>query len=250
MLHIGKASLVLICLLTAFVAGAVDNRKVLTGEDFVQGRVPTCLPAVESTSLQIQISPKLAPYRFTFISEPVAAVDGNLHHVGRIEISKPGTNAILQTIEVMSNWSESMCRLFDARDVNFDGYLDISVVREGAGTWANRDYYLFDPQSGRFITNDLTHDLDQLKDNDLTLDRKKREIRVSFIYGLCGGMDIYRIEHGRLVKVQEDKVRVDTDGNRCEETVSRRVNGEWKVLRVETRKLPQLDEKRPRAGQD
>jgi hypothetical protein len=236
-----KAPLLPICLLSAVVAGAVDDGKVFTAEDFRQNSVPRCSPGSEAISLQIQISSQLAPYRFTLIPEPAAAVDENLHHVGRIEISKPGADAILQTIEVKSNWNDSVCRLFDAKDVNFDGYLDISVVREGAGTWASRDYYLFDPQSGRFITNDVTHDLDELKDNGISVDWKEHEIRASFMVSLCGGMDVYRIENGRLVKVEEDTVRIDAERHQCETTVRRRIDGEWKVLRVERKTLPRLD---------
>ena len=242
-MHCWKTMLrLLFFFLTVFLtaAVAVDGEKVFTAEDFVQGRVPRCSPNTERISLMIQVSPKLPPYRFTVIREPVAAPDGTIHHAGRIEISKPGTEKILQTIEVVSNWNDSVC-LFEVRDVNFDGYLDIFFIREGNGTWGSWDYYLFDAQSGRFITNDLTHDLDQLRDNGLSFDRKTREIRAPFIFSLCGGMDIYRIGHGRLVKIQQDTVSIDTARNRCIETVRRRVSGKWKVMRVETTEIPKLD---------
>jgi hypothetical protein len=140
----------------------------------------------------------------------------------------------------MSNWNDSVC-LFEARDVNFDGYVDIFFIREGNGTWGRWDYYLFDPQSERFVTNNLTHDLDELRDNGLDFDWKTHEIRAPFLFGLCGGMDIYTIGKGRLIKIQEDKVRIETERNRCVETVRRRVGGKWRVLRVETKEIPRLD---------
>ena len=224
--------------LFAATATALDNGKTLTAEDFARGSVPRCSPGNAPTILTVQISPKLSPYQFTLVPEPVSTQHGDVHHVGRIEISKPGARAILQTIPVMSNWNDSVCRLFDATDVNFDGYLDISVVREGAATWASRDYYLFDPQSGRFVSNELTRDLGQVKSNGLILDWKTQEIQASFMFSLCGGIDIYRIANGRLVKVQKSEVTVDIEGKRCIETVRRRVSGKWKVLRVEATKLP------------
>jgi hypothetical protein len=229
----------LFCVVAVFVTSAagVDSGKIFTAEDFLQDRVPRCPVKNEPTSLLVQISPKLPPYQFVLIRESVAAPDGTIHHVGRIEISRPASE-ILQTVEVKSNWDDSVCRFFDAKDVNFDGYLDISVVREGAGTWASRDYYLFDPQSGRFISNGLTRDLGEVKDNALSVDWKTREIRASFMFSLCGGTDIYKIENGRLLRVQEDQVTVDRVANQCVETVRLRVNGEWKVVRVETTKLP------------
>jgi len=238
--RIARPRFLFIFLAVFVTAAGADDGKVFTAEDFVQGRVPRCSPNTERISLMIQVSPKLPPYRFTVIREPVAAPDGTIHHAGRIEISKPGTEKILQTIEVVSNWNDSVC-LFEVRDVNFDGYLDIFFIREGNGTWGSWDYYLFDAQSGRFITNDLTHDLDQLRDNGLSFDRKTREIRAPFIFSLCGGMDIYRIGHGRLVKIQQDTVSIDTARNRCIETVRRRVSGKWKVMRVETTEIPKLD---------
>jgi len=224
----------------ATTAVAADEGRVYTADDFLQGRVPRCSASSERISMLIEVNAKLPPYRFTLIREPEAAADGVIHHAGRIEISRPGTEQILQTIEVRSNWNDSVC-LFEARDVNFDGYLDIFFIREGNGTWGSRDYYLFDAPSGRFIANDLTDDLDQLQDNGLEIDWKTREIRAHFLAGLCGGKDIYRITNGRLVKTQEDTVRIDTGGNRCVQTVRERVNGKWKVLRVETTEIPRLD---------
>ena len=231
---------IVLLLLTAYVltAAAVENEKVFTAEDFEHDRVPRCSPLNEPGSILVQISPKLSPYRFTLIPEPVVKTDGGIRHAGQIEISRAATGATLQTIDVISNWHDSVCRLFDAKDVNFDGYLDISVVREGAGTWASRDYYVFDPKTGRFISTDLTHDLGQLKDNGLIFDWKTHEIQAAFMFSLCGGVDIYRIENGRLVKIQEGEVTVDPEGHRCVQTVRRRVHGRWKVVRVETTKLP------------
>ena len=231
---------ILFLLLTAYAmtANAVDSETVFTSEDFEHDHVPRCSPKNEPTSILVQISPMLPPYRFTLIPEHATAPPGAIHQAGKIEISIPATGARPQTIEVMSNWSDSVCRVFDAKDVNFDGYLDISVVREGAGTWASRDYYVFDPQSGRFITTDLTRDLGQLKNNGVNLDWKNHEIQATFIFGLCGGVDIYRLENDRLVKIQEEEVSVDTEGHRCNQTVKRRIHGRWKVVLRKSTKLP------------
>jgi hypothetical protein len=229
---------ILFCLVTVFATGAaVGPEKIFTAEDFARGRVPRCSANHEPTRMLVQINAKLPPYLFTLIAEPVAAAEGTVHRVGRIEISREGKP--IQTIEVKSNWDDSVCRLFDAKDVNFDGYLDTSVLREGAGTWASRDYYLFDPHAGRFVTTELTDDLSRLRNNGLRLERKDRQIQAAVLFSRCGGTDIYRIEGGRLVQVQKDEVSTDAQGHRCIETIKQRVDGKWKVVRRKTTKAPE-----------
>src|SRR5260370_39157383 len=91
-------------------------------------------------------------------------------------------------------------------DVNFDGYLDIAVLRDAGAKWMRRDYYVFDPSSGRFVTNALTDDLAQVKSSRIVLNHETEEIRAPFFKGRCTGEDIYRVENGRLEKIQEQDV--------------------------------------------
>ena len=120
-----------------------------------------------------------------------------------------------------------------ASDVNFDGYLDISFVREGGAKWGSRDYFLFDPSSGRFIANSLTKELGQIRENGIALDAKTREIRAGFMGpGTCpGGVNIFRIENARLVQLQAEEVT--SEHGHCVRTVKKRADGKWKTVRVE-----------------
>jgi len=65
-------------------------------------------------------------------------VDGNgssagtvLRRVGWIQVFDCGTGALLQSLEAESSGDPEMfLRFFEVKDVNFDGYLDIGVLRE------------------------------------------------------------------------------------------------------------------------
>jgi hypothetical protein len=113
--------------------------------------------------------------------------------------------------------------------VNFDGYLDISFVRDGGAKWVSREYYIFDPQSGRYSTNALTQDLAEVQENGISFDSQTHEIRAPFMGpAACrGGVNVYRIQNGRLSQVQEEKI---TESNgQCMRETRRWVNGAWSV---------------------
>jgi len=225
-------------------APATGGAKAFTADDFAHNRVPRCSGDAlgdRPINLLVQISPQLPPYQFVLISKPVPAPDGKVHSIGRIEISKAGASAPFQTIEARSIWDQGLCDFFNASDVNFDGHLDISYVREGGAKWGSRDYLVFDPHSGRFITNELTRQLGKVRDNGIQLDSKTREIRVAFMGpGICrGGLDIFRVEEARLVQIQQEDIRSEKD--HCVRTLKKLVKGKWKVVEVKTEAQLALD---------
>lgn len=234
----GVKRLTLYCLtLLVTAAPAMCGAQAFTSEDFSQNRVPRCSGNPAGTgpiTLLVQIGPQLPPYQFTLISNPVPSAPGVAHSIGRIEISKPGASAPLQTIEARSIWDYGLCDFFSASDVNFDGYLDISFVREGGGKWGSRDYFVFDPHSGRFVANDFARQLGQVRENGIQLDAKAREIHAAFMGpGTCpGGLNIFRVENARLVQIQSEDVK--PENGQCVRRVKKRVNGEWKVVQVKT----------------
>ena len=60
----------------------------------------------------------------------------------------------------MADQPLSYASTFQADDLNFDGYLDFSVVTFFAGTaGAIRSYWVYDPASGIFVQNEFTHEL-------------------------------------------------------------------------------------------
>ncbi len=113
------------------------------------------------------------------------------------------------------------------------------AFRDGGAKWGSRNYYLFHPKSGRFITNALTAELGRVQENGIVLDAKAHEIQADLIGpGDCpGGTDIYRVENGLLIKVQE--MKVTPENGHCIRKVKKLVNGEWKV--VKAKKEPDLD---------
>jgi len=179
--------------------------------------------------MRVSINPELPAYQFKLTTQPLATSPGEIHAVGKIEISIPPSDAIVQTIEANSIWDWGLCQFFTAADVNFDGYLDISFVRDGGAKWASREYYIFDPLSGRYVGNALTQDLAKVKENGISFDSQTREIRAAFIgpWPCGGGLNIYEIQNGRLNEVQKETV--EPSDEQCIRETIRWVNGRWSV---------------------
>lgn len=200
-----------------------QKAKVLTAEDFAQG-APKCSKGTASFTVKVGVEQPV--YQIRLIEDPVSAETATLHHVGRIEVSQGG--ALRQTINVNSIWDDSLCNYFEMSDVNFDGYLDIAVLRDAGGKWMRRDYYIFDPASGHFVTNALTEDLAQVQSSSIVLDHETEQIEAPFFKGRCAGEDIYKINHGRLEKIQEQEIT--PRGDECGITVKQNQNGSWQVV--------------------
>ena len=200
-----------LAMLCSDIASSAQAEKILTAEDFAQNRVPRCSggpTGLEPIMMRVSISPTLPPYQFKLTIQSLAARPGEIHAVGKIEISIPPSGTVVQTIEANSIWDWGLCQFFTAADVNFDGYLDISFVRDGGAKWASREYYIFEPLSGRYISNALTQDLAKVKENGISFDSQTHEIRAAFMgpWPCAGGLNIYRIQEGRLNEVQKEKV--------------------------------------------
>jgi len=218
---------ILVLAVAMFLTSAVQAQKgkIFTAEDFTQN-APQCSKG--TTSFMVQVGPKLPVYQIRLIEDPVTAETATLHHVGTIEISQAGS--VRQSIDVNSIWDDSLCNFFEMTDVNFDGYLDIAVLRDAGAKWMRRDYYVFDPSSGRFVTNALTDDLAQVKSSRIVLNHETEEIRAPFFKGRCTGEDIYRVENGRLEKIQEQDVT--PRGDECRITIKQSLHGNWEVVRT------------------
>jgi hypothetical protein len=73
-------------------------------------------------------------------------------------------------------WSEFFLRFFEVKDINFDGYLVVAVVRGGGATWGNQMWWVFSPASERFISDDFTQALSRIDNNGLKLDAVHQNI--------------------------------------------------------------------------
>jgi len=265
MLKNGFIALTFMLLLTSSAVSRADNRadnllrpsqkqdkgigqKVLTAEDFANdygdNRIDRGSGREEVTFL-IEINPKLPPYLFRLIPDPSALANcdnprskdrcGEDHpRVGRIEISRNGSPTILQTIEVAAYaWPSMFTQRFQAKDINFDGYLDIAALDDFGAKWSGYNYWLFDKRSGRFITNSLTRELRKLTFNEMTLKPETKEIHTTHLPSVCLGKKIHRIVNGRLILMYVEEPRLKGEGEDfCKVTVKKRINGAMRPIKT------------------
>jgi hypothetical protein len=176
--------------------------KIVTGEDFRKGRVDLG-SGKEDVTFTVQIHPRLAPLRIHIVPDQVSSVAGGNkpQHVGRIEISKQGSPAIDQVIEVQSFGDAAMLmRFFTMEDVNFDGYLDIGTLFEFGAKWGRYNYLVYDHTKGRFISTRLTNALARIGSNERTFDPDHRTIHFSFLsLGETRIGETYKVQGERLL---------------------------------------------------
>jgi hypothetical protein len=225
------------CVALSATAPLVSRRqglveKVLTARDFDKWRDRS--PSLEPVSFLISISPKLRPYRFHLIPDKAdTPVDGRTHHVGRIDISSGELGGIVQTIEVDSTRNASdFIRFFTAQDFNFDGCLDFGLLKDFGAKWGSYSCYLFDPKSGRFVTNALTDELGKISANEMRADPASRLIRCDYLTFEGIISEAYKVEHTHLVLADQKERRKDRKG-RFEVVTKRLVNGKMKIVRIE-----------------
>jgi hypothetical protein len=104
-------------------------------------------------------------------------------------------------------------RHFELIDINSDGYPDIATIAEfGGAKWGRHQYWLYDPKSGRFISNWLTKRLSKFKCNEICVDKQTKEIHVhNLTYD--GVIDArYAIRGRRLVLVSTIEVKAVEKG--------------------------------------
>jgi hypothetical protein len=76
---------------------------------------------------------------------------GDDGHAGDIEVAHCQDGKPLQVLRVTADQPINFGATFHAEDINFDGYLDFSVLTEFAAKWGSRSYWVYDPASGLFV---------------------------------------------------------------------------------------------------
>ena len=162
---------------------------------------------------------------------------------GEIEVARCKDGKQLQVLPIAADQPLGFSYSFQARDLNFDGYLDFSVDTEFSGTGgAVRSYWVYDPRSGIFVQNEFTHELrcgsaaaiatqtvtttappSGIRDtaseigetcwgaNDIDFDPEKHEISRRYFGGAMGGCpgtgegkgERYRVVNNRLILIHE-----------------------------------------------
>ncbi len=195
-------------------------------------------------SYLLRVNERLPVYRLRLVPDlpgDESSYVPELHHVGRVEVSLEGSPRILQTIEAESHMgARDFTAFFTIRDMNFDGYADLGIYRDGGATWASHTYWLFDPASGRFVRNDLSRDLDQLGSNGVHPNPAARTIMAPHLMYGCPlpVYDLFKIDNGRLVLVERHERLVGKEPpGYCEVQISRRVGGAMKQVEVQKQAL-------------
>jgi len=160
-----------------------------------------------------------------------------MQRVGWIRVFSCETGALVQSLEAETLADpENFIRFFKVEDVNFDGYLDVAVLREFGAKWGSQTWWVFSPRSGKFISNDFTKALGEVMANGLELDRGRHNIIAPHLTDLtgCGATeDIYHIEpSGRLMLIHKEDIGARPDGC-CTLTTWDRVKGQMQVTKVQ-----------------
>src|SRR5271169_2716946 len=120
--------------------------------------------SIQLLSFRLAVKPDGPAYRITFrsISPGPHTAPAQHAHAGDIEVSRCEDGRRLQSLAVMSFQGANFASTFHAEDVNFDGYLDFAVLVDFGGAWGSESWWVYDPAAGRFVQNELTHELSGL----------------------------------------------------------------------------------------
>jgi hypothetical protein len=190
-------------------------------------------------SFQLSVRPGGPAFRITV--RPIGSGAGD------IEVTRCQDGKQLQLLPILSEGGVVNFGLsFHAYDINFDGYLDFSVLTDvAASSGRKRSYWAYDPVSGLFVQNELTQKLGKDYLGFIDFDPKKREIRKGF-FGAgrgCPGTseadgESYRVESNSLTLIHKQEIRIDQGTSQdgmyqfCTVTVSDLIGGAMHVTRI------------------
>jgi hypothetical protein len=202
----------------------------------------------ESPSFQLSVKPGGSAFRITVRPLWQLNADGRAvvdTHAGDIEVVRCQDGEQLQVLPITADQPINFGATFHADDINFDGYLDFSVLTEFAAKFGSRSYWVYDPGSGLFVENELTRELSEnclgaawhrgcWKAAHIGFDQNKREIRADYIpsFAACApngySGDRYRVQDNRLILVHKEELTRDN----CTLTYSDLIGGTMRVTRV------------------
>lgn len=165
--------------------------------------------------------------------ERVIMVD---NHSGDIEVARCQDGKMLQVLPLVSDYPLEAYS-FHADDINFDGYLDFSVVREfAASSGDRRSYWIYDPGSQLFVENEVTRELAEWW-GFTDFDAAKHEVvrRYSGFMRGCPGTTVgdeerYLVDNNRLRLRHKQETRREAEW--CTVTDSEMTGGVMRVTGV------------------
>jgi hypothetical protein len=181
-----------------------------------------------SLSLRLAVKPGGPAFRITIRSRATGESDKPVD-AGDIEVAACEDGKRLQLLTIAASQAINFAATFTPADINFDGYLDFSVLGAFGGKWGSYLWWIYDPASGHFVQNELARELGRLRTNGYHVDAKKQEIVTETLMAFCPALTTrYRIEGGRLLKVHEETGNQNIE-NGCTVTVSDLTGGAMRV---------------------
>jgi hypothetical protein len=193
-------------------------------------------PTGSNEPLSFKLSVKSGGPAFRITVRPIWQIKGDREiidetHAGEIEVARCQDGKRLQVLPIAANQPISFGSTFHADDLNFDGYLDFSVLTEFSGTGGDiMSYWIYDPGSGIFVQNEFTQELRCgsaavtsqyggacMGAAFIDFDAAKREIGRKYFGGAMGGCpntgegkgERYRVVNNRLILIHKQDFELD-----------------------------------------
>jgi hypothetical protein len=156
---------------------------------------------------------------------------------GEIEVARCEDGRRLQVLAIAADQPMNFGSMFRADDINFDGYLDFSVVSEyAASSGFRRSYWVYDPGSQLFVQNELTREVADWW-GFVDVDPTKQEITRQYFGAMMGcpatsegREERYRVNKNRLLLVH--KKDFERQPQSCTVTESDLIDGTMRVTKV------------------
>jgi hypothetical protein len=217
------------------LANAADVCRGIAPAVHLQTSFPDSRPAIGvpattttlSRSFRLSVKAGGPEFLITVRAFPLTGDSNVLVRAGEIEIAHCQDGQRSQLLPIMASQAIGFADTFRVYDIDFDGYLDISVLAEFGATFGSQSWWVYDPAGGKFVQNQLTRELRQVDSNGYTIDPKKHEITANHLMAGCPPVVTrYRIEKTRLLMIHQEIVQQQTP---CTVTFLDRVGGTMKV---------------------
>jgi hypothetical protein len=151
----------------------------------------------------LRVNPALPPYSFRFIINEDTSEVGAVQSVSSIQIRLNNKPQVLQVLRGFKTYHPFSVGDFEAKDVNFDGYLDILLMYDRGAASTDSHVWLFDPSTGKFRYDKQLSEISNLEPDPLT---KTIESNVGFSAGE-GDVELYRFEEGKIARISRIETR-------------------------------------------
>jgi hypothetical protein len=101
-------------------------------------------------SFRLMVKPGGPGFRITVRSRPISNFN-DLVHAGDVEVARCQDGRLLQLLPIMASQPINFAATFRASDINFDGYLDFSVLQQFSAKSGSQQWWIYEPATGRFV---------------------------------------------------------------------------------------------------